>query len=233
MADYTLNWIASLKNCGLDNKFMVFAIDAEMVKTLTEAGYGRQVALIPPSWFHKELSGDFEEWLSDGYTPITHAKTLVVERLLYAGITVWFSDVDIVFTSSSLYNYLVMKLNARKTTETLFTQETEQHIINSGFYVMRPTRTNKRLLDASIDIQDKEPQVTQQRAMNRVLDDLNLNYQTSPVALLDLALFPHGRMYFDRQIPTIYNITPMIVHANYRKGDNKKKDLQKHGLWYI
>lgn len=237
MAEYTLNWIASLKKTGLDDKFLVFAIDEEMVKTMEKEGYGKHVVMIPKNWFHRELSGEFEEWLSSGYTPITHSKSLVVERLLYTGVTVWFSDVDIVFTSSSIYDYLLMKLNSRKQTETLFSQETEQKIINSGFYIMRPTDTNKRILEASIYIQDteanKKPEVTQQRAMNRVLDDLNLNYQTSAIALLDLALFPHGRMYFDRNVPTKYGLTPMMVHANYRKGPNKKKDLQKFGLWYI
>lgn len=237
MAEYTLNWIESLKKTGLDDKFLVFAIDEEMVKTMEKEGHGKHVVMIPQDWFHKELSGKFEEWLSTGYTPITHSKSLVVERLLYTGVTVWFSDVDIVFTSSSIYDYLLMKLNSRKQTETLFSQETEQKIINSGFYIMRPTDLNKRILDASIYIQDTEakkiPEVTQQRAMNRVLDDLNLNYQTSSIALLDLALFPHGRMYFDRNIPTKYGMTPMMVHANYRKGSNKKKDLQKFNLWYI
>ncbi|KAI8370017.1 chitin synthase III catalytic subunit-domain-containing protein [Blakeslea trispora] len=236
MAEYTLNWIASLKKCGLDDKFLVFAIDEEFVTTMKEAGYGKHVVMIPKEWFHKELSGEFEEWLSSGYTPITHSKSLVVERLLYTGVTVWFSDVDIVFTSPAVYDYLIMKLNARKQTETLFSQETEQKIINSGFYVMRPTDTNKRILAASIYIQDteqdKKPEVTQQRAINRVLDDMNLNYQTSSIVLLDLMLFPHGRAYFDRQIPTKYGMVPMIVHANYRKGSNKKKDLQKFGLCF-
>ncbi|KAL9547539.1 hypothetical protein MBANPS3_006114 [Mucor bainieri] len=234
MADYTMNWIASLKKCGLDDKFLVFAIDEEMVETMKKAGFGKHVVMIPKDWFHKELSKDFEGWLSDGYTPITHSKSLVVERLLYTDVTVWFSDVDIVFTSPSIYDYLLMKLNSRKQTETLFSQETEQKIINSGFYIMRPTNTNKRILDASIYIQDteqnKKPEVTQQRAINRILDDMNLNYQTSSIVLLDLMLFPHGRAYFDRNIPTKYGMTPMIVHANYRKGDNKMKDLKKFGL---
>ncbi|KAF1801592.1 chitin synthase III catalytic subunit-domain-containing protein [Mucor lusitanicus] len=236
MADYTMNWIASLKKCGLDDKFLVFAIDEEMVETMKKAGLGKHVVMIPKDWFHKELSKDFEGWLSDGYTPITHSKSLVVERLLYTDVTVWFSDVDIVFTSPSIYDYLLMKLNARKQTETLFSQETEQKIINSGFYIMRPTNTNKRILDASIYIQDteqnKKPEVTQQRAINRILDDMNLNYQTSSIVLLDLMLFPHGRAYFDRNIPTKYGMTPMIVHANYRKGDNKMKDLKKFGLCF-
>ncbi|KAG0173804.1 hypothetical protein DFQ28_008116 [Apophysomyces sp. BC1034] len=233
MASYTLNWIESLNRCKLGDKFLVFAIDQELVDTLTDKGYGDHVVLIPGGWFHQKLSKGFAEWLDKDYTPITHSKSLVVERLLYMGITVWFSDVDIVFTSPAIYDYLMMKLTSRKFTEVLFSQETEQKIINSGFYVMRPTNTNKRILDDSIRIQDTEPQVTQQRAINRVLDEMNLNYQTSQIALLDLVLFPHGRMYFERQIPTKYGMEPMIVHANYRKGDAKRISLIEAKLWYI
>ncbi|KAF7724353.1 hypothetical protein EC973_001141 [Apophysomyces ossiformis] len=233
MASYTLNWIESLHRCKLADKFLVFAIDKELVDTLTEKGYGDHVVLIPENWFHQKLSAGFAEWLDKDYTPITHSKSLVVERLLYMGITVWFSDVDIVFTSPAIYDYLMTKLTSRKFTEVLFTQETEQKIVNSGFYVMRPSNINKRILDESIRIQDNEPKVTQQRAINRILDEMNLNYQTSPIALLDLALFPHGRMYFERKIPTKYGMEPMMVHANYRKGDAKRISLIDANLWYI
>jgi hypothetical protein len=234
MADYTLNWIESLKKTKHHDKFVVFAIDDGMVEVMKKAGYEDHVVLIPETWFHKELSDEFEAWLSDGYTPITHSKSLVVERLLYAGYTVWFSDVDIVFTSPHIFDYLMMKLNSRKgKTEVLFSQETEQDYINSGFYVMKPSDTNKRILASSIYIQDHEPKVTQQRAIIRILEDENLSYHKSSIALLDLMLFPHGRMYFDNNVPTKYGMTPMIVHANYRKGDKKKEDLKKFGLWYI
>ncbi|CDH56078.1 hypothetical protein RO3G_10121 [Lichtheimia corymbifera JMRC:FSU:9682] len=234
MAEYTLNWIESLKRTKLDTKFLVFSIDAELEQTMIDHGYGDHVVQIPQEWFHKQLSSEFSKWLDSSYTPITHSKTLVVERLLYEGITVWFSDVDIVFTSDHIYDYLVEKLNSRRsTTELLITQETEQKITNSGFYLMRPTNTNKRILADTIMIQDNEPKVTQQRAMNRVLDEMNLSYQTSSVALLDLSLFPHGRMFFERNIPLKYGYEPLMVHANYRVGEEKKKSLQAAGLWYI
>ncbi|CAO3640556.1 unnamed protein product [Cunninghamella blakesleeana] len=233
MADYTLNWIESLKRTGVNKKFLVFAIDPKLTDILTKKGYGDHVVDIPQEWFHQKLSSKEAAWLSVDYTPITHSKSLVVERLLYMDVTVWFSDVDIVFTSSSIYNFLMMKLDARKTTEMLFTQETEQKILNSGFYIMRPTITAKRILADSIHIQDNEPKVTQQRAMNRIIDDMNLNYQNSKVALLDLSLFPHGRMYFERKVPTKFGMEPMMVHANYRIGDAKKKSLQDANLWYI
>ncbi|KAI9492960.1 nucleotide-diphospho-sugar transferase-domain-containing protein [Zychaea mexicana] len=234
MAEYTLNWIESLKRTGQDGQYLVFAIDEALQATLKNAGYGDHVVQIPEAWFHQKLSSGFAKWLDNDYTPITHAKTLVVERLLYMDLTVWFSDVDIVFTHRGIYRYLVDKLNARGSkTEVLFTQETEQKIVNSGFYVMRPTDLNKRILADSILIQDKQPKVTQQRAINRVLDELDLSYQTSPVVLLDLPLFPHGRLFFERNVPAKYDLKPMIVHANYRVGDKKKEALQNANLWYI
>ncbi|KAI8074795.1 nucleotide-diphospho-sugar transferase-domain-containing protein [Gongronella butleri] len=234
MADYTLNWIESLKRTKLDKKYMVFAIDDELVDIMKQHGYEDHVVRIPDDWFHAKLSSDFSVWEGKGYAPITHAKSLVVERLLYMDITVWFSDVDIVFTNAAVYDYLVMKLNSprKKHTEMLFSQETEEEILNSGFYLMRPTLTAKRVLADSIKIADTE-NVTQQRAINRIIDDLDLNYQRSKVATLDLALFPHGRMYFERHVPTKFNMEPMIVHANYRVGGEKKKSLEKAGLWYI
>lgn len=234
MSEYALNWIASLERTGQDHHFLVFAIDSELTTILQKAGYGDHVVTIPDTWFHKALSSEFSKWLQGGYTPITHAKTLVVERLLYMDVTVWFSDIDLVFVSDAIYSYLLQKLNARGSkTETLFTQETEQRIVNSGFYLMRPTNTNKRILADTIMIQDNEPKVTQQRAINRVLDDMDLSYQTSSVALLELSLFPHGRLYFERNIPKRYGFDPMIVHANYRVGDQKKEALKKADLWFI
>ncbi|KAI9025197.1 nucleotide-diphospho-sugar transferase, partial [Phycomyces nitens] len=233
MADYTLNWIESLKRCKLDDKYLVFAIDQALVDTMTQKGYGDHVVMIPEDWFHQKLDAKFAKWQDKSYTPITHSKTLVVERLLYMDITVWFSDVDIVFMSPEIYNYLTFKLASRKSTEALYSQETEQHIINSGFYVMRPTDLNKKVLHDSIVIQDHRPEVTQQGAINMVLDEINLSYHTSPIALLDLALFPQGRLYFERNVPVKYGFQPMIVHANYRIGEEKKKSLQDAKLWYI
>ncbi|CAO3656638.1 unnamed protein product [Mucor fragilis] len=143
MADYTMNWIASLKKCKLDDKFLVFAIDEEMVETMKKAGFGKHVVMIPKDWFHKELSKDFEGWLSDGYTPITHSKSLVVERLLYTDVTVWFSDVDIVFTSPSIYDYLLMKLNSRNKQRLCFPKRPSKKSSTLGSTLCVPqTQTN-------------------------------------------------------------------------------------------
>jgi Nucleotide-diphospho-sugar transferase len=215
MLEYTLNWIESLKRTEI-TKYLVFAIDQELVDALTNIGLGSHVVLIPEEWRHVQLSGDFAAWKTNSYTPITHAKSLIVERLLYLDVTVWFSDVDIVFLNPNIYTHLMWNLKSRKNLHMVFSQETQFTSINSGFYLMRPTDVSKRVMGRTIDIQDRIPALTQQRVMNRVLAGMDQNYKTSPMLLLDLMLFPNGHFYFGSQLPTSIGFEPMMVHANYR-----------------
>ncbi|GAB5592590.1 hypothetical protein Unana1_07490 [Umbelopsis nana] len=232
MLEYTLNWIESLKRSDI-SKYLVFAIDQELVNAMTEFGLADHVVLIPDEWRHVQLSGDFAKWKTTGYTPITHAKSLIVERLLYLDVTVWFSDVDIVFTSAHIYRHLMWNLKSRKEVHMVFSQETQQTSINSGFYIMRPSDISKRVMGRTIDIQDRIPKLTQQRVMNRVLSGMNQDYRSSPMLLLDFMLFPNGHIFFGSKLPTSLGYEPMMVHANYRVGDAKKTSLQQVGLWYL
>ncbi|KAG2189252.1 hypothetical protein INT44_004394, partial [Umbelopsis vinacea] len=232
MLEYTLNWIESLKRTQIE-KYLVFAIDQELVDDLTNRGLGEHVVLIPDEWRHVEISGDFAKWKSSTYVPITHAKTLIVERLLYMGITVWFSDVDIVFLNPTIYDHILWNMKNRKDVHMVFQQETRQTSVNSGFYLMRPTLVTKRVLGRTIDLQDRHGDLTQQRVMNLVLTDMNQDYRTSPMLLLDFMLFPNGNIYFGAKLPTKLGYEPMMVHANYRVGDAKKTSLQEAGLWYL
>ncbi|KAI8582437.1 hypothetical protein K450DRAFT_227189 [Umbelopsis ramanniana AG] len=232
MLEYTLNWIESLKRTEITN-FLVFAIDQELVDALTNIGLGSNVVLIPEEWRHVQLSGDFAAWKTNSYTPITHAKSLIVERLLYLDVTVWFSDVDIVFVNPNIYTHLMWNLKSRKNLHMVFSQETQYTSINSGFYLMRPTDVSKRVMGRTIDIQDRIPALTQQRVMNRVLAGMDQQYKTSPMLLLDLMLFPNGHFYFGSKLPISLGFEPMMVHANYRVGDAKKAALQDVGLWYL
>ncbi|KAG0175911.1 hypothetical protein DFQ29_006807 [Apophysomyces sp. BC1021] len=233
MLDYTLNWIESLKKTNHD-KFLVFAIDDSLAHALITRGYEDHVVRIPPSWFHVALASDFVKWKSDAYRPITHAKSLVVERLLYLDITVWFSDVDIVLTSPYVSGVMLQKMASRPNTHMAFTQEVDHQSINSGFYVMRPTDVSKQLMQAVIHRQDRTVSETQQKIMNRAIHSLfPADYQQRPVLLLDMLLFPNGKLYFDRKLPTRLGFKPLMIHANYRVGDEKKMTLKKAGLWYL
>ncbi|CAO3688738.1 unnamed protein product [Umbelopsis ramanniana] len=240
MTNYTLNWIESLKRCNID-KFLVFAIDDKLVETLSEAGYGDKVVTIPEDWFHVPVSKNLMSWDDlNTYLPMTHSKSLVVERLLYQNITVWFSDVDIVFLSPHIYDFLLHKLNIRKTTHAVFQQRgvKDNNDINSGFFLMKPTDLTKHIISESISIQDdgeyaKKHHITQQRAINRVIESLNIDFYTSPLVMLEMELFPVGNVYFDHNIPMKYGLQPMMVHGNFRDGEEKELALRKAGLWYI
>ncbi|KAL9541986.1 hypothetical protein MBANPS3_008834 [Mucor bainieri] len=215
MIDYTLNWIESLRLTGQDDRFLVFAIDQGVVDELTSRGYARQVTLIPNDWFHVPLASDMALWKSNDYRPITHAKSLVVERLLYLGITVWFTDVDIVFLSPFIRQTLLAQMAQRPNTHMIFSQEVDQRSINSGFYMMKPSKITKQFMDRIVQEQDATETLTQQRVMNSVLRQMFPRDLTkSPYRLLDLLLFPN-------------------VHANFLIGNKKKAALKKAGLWYI
>ncbi|GAN04496.1 hypothetical protein MAM1_0065d03956 [Mucor ambiguus] len=202
MIDYTLNWIKSLRLTGQGDKFLVFAIDQGVVDELTLRGYGRQVTLIPNDWFHVPLASGMALWKSNNYRPITHAKSLVVERLLYLGITVWFTDVDIVFLSPFIRQTLLTQMAQRPNTHMVFSQEVDQSSINSGFYMMKPSKITKQFMDRTIQEQDATETLTQQRVMNSVLRQMFPRDLTkSPYRLLDLLLFPNGNYYFRMGLP--------------------------------
>jgi Nucleotide-diphospho-sugar transferase len=241
MSNYTLNWIESLRRCNID-RFLVFAIDSQLVDTLSAAGYERNVVAIPEDWFHVPVSDGLMSWGNlNKYLPVTHSKSLVVEHLLYMNVTVWFSDVDVVFLSPHIYSYLLHKLRIRPATEALFQQRgiKDNNDINSGFFIMKPTDLTKHIISTSISVQDedyrkfKNSKTTQQRAINRVIESLNIDFYTSPLVMLEMELFPVGNVYFDKNIPMKYGFNPLMVHGNFRDGDEKEVALRKAGLWYI
>ncbi|KAG2205461.1 hypothetical protein INT46_002706 [Mucor plumbeus] len=233
MIDYTLNWIESLRLTKQDDKFLVFAIDQGVVDELTLKGYGKQVTLIPNDWFHVPLASDMALWRSNDYRPITHAKSLVVERLLYLDITVWFTDVDIVFLSPFIRETMLAQMAQRPNTHMIFSQEVDHRSVNSGFYLMKPSKITKQFMDQIIREQDITETLTQQRVMNNVLKKMfPTDITLSPYRLLDMLLFPNGNYYFKLNLPKKLGIKPMIVHANFLIGDKKKIALIKAGLWY-
>ncbi|RUS24033.1 nucleotide-diphospho-sugar transferase-domain-containing protein, partial [Jimgerdemannia flammicorona] len=234
MIEYTLNWIASLKRTNV-NMFLVFCIDADAYQALVDAGYVANAVKIPWAWYHRIVpSSKFEEYREGSYNSITHAKSLVVERLLHMDIIVVFSDVDIVWLSPRILDFLTTMWQVRGETLMLFSQEGfDRTTINSGFYLMRPANTTMRLMHETITIQDSEPEMTQQQAMNRALLNIDLNITTSPMVFLDLFYFPNGLVYFYNNLPTSWNLQAMIAHANYFVGDEKKQALKRFNLWYI
>lgn len=216
MRDYLYNWIGSLTRTNED-KYLVFCLDEQLCNHLVNAGYESHAALIPEDWFHQRVTSGFEDYFSPKYRVITHAKTLVVQRLLYLDITVFFSDVDVVWLRPRMREYVKTLMDIRPETHVIFQQDgLDERQVNTGFYLMRPTYEMKRLLAETIYLQDTREDVTQQGAMNQVLGSLVADVRTSSVVLLDVMFFPNGFAYFDNNLSQSRNIEPYVLHANYR-----------------
>ncbi|KAI7875244.1 nucleotide-diphospho-sugar transferase, partial [Mucor mucedo] len=235
MMNYTLNWIEALKRTDQNKKFLVFAIDQEVVDVLTHKGYEKNVILVPKEWLKVPLSSDFTLWKNEDHRPITHAKTLIVERLLYMNIIVWFSDVDIVILSPHILDAMLVQITDRPNTHMLFSQEVEHRTVNSGFYLMKPSKITKQFMARIIEEQDEPSnEFTQQKIMNRVLKAMfPRDYVKSPYRLMDLLLYPNGKYFFKMDLPTRLGFNPLMVHANNSTGDIKEASLIKAGLWFL
>ncbi|KAI9498630.1 nucleotide-diphospho-sugar transferase-domain-containing protein [Zychaea mexicana] len=233
MRDYMYNWIESLKLTGVD-KFLVFCLDDKLYTHLVNAGYEENAATIPESWLHLDVATDFEDYFSPRYRIITHAKTLVVQRLLYLDVTVFFSDVDIVFLRPRMIEFVKTYMDMRQETHAIFQQEgLDTRQINSGFYLIKPEYDMKRMLAQTIYLQDSNEGLTQQGAMNRALDEMVKDIRSSSVVLLDVMFFPNGYAYFDKNLSKSRGVEPYILHANFRVAGDKKKELVTLGFWYL
>lgn len=216
MREYVYNWIESLKRTGEGDKFLVFCLDMQLYHHMVAAGYERHAATIPRSWFHDDVQSGFEEYYSIKYRIITHAKTLIVQQLLYMDVTVLFSDVDVVWLRPRLRDFMWTFLKMRSKTQVIFQQEgTDQKVINSGFYLMRPSDDMKRLLAETIYLADTDKTLTQQGAMNAALDHVNMELRSTGVVLLDILHFPNGYVYFENDWCRQHGVEPYMVHANY------------------
>ncbi|KAI7887415.1 hypothetical protein K492DRAFT_121262 [Lichtheimia hyalospora FSU 10163] len=211
MRDYLYNWIESLERTQQDKQYLVFCLDDKLYQHMTAAGYQDHATQVPES------------------CAITHAKTIIVQQLLYLNTTVLFSDVDIVWLRPGTVDY-IMSLDPNQELDAIFQLEgAYDHEVNTGFYLMRPTYTMKRFLAQTIYLQDTSPdKVTQQVIVNRIIDSV-----ADQIALLDVNFFPNGKIYFDTNIARARGVNPYILHANYRVGAQKKDELASRGLWYL
>ncbi|KAI8997761.1 nucleotide-diphospho-sugar transferase-domain-containing protein [Pilobolus umbonatus] len=233
MRNHLYNWIKSLESVG-ENRFMIFCLDDKLYQHLSLAGYGDRTSSIPESWFKQAIDPEFEEYFTAKYIAITHAKTLVVQRLLYMNVNVLFSDVDIVWLRPRMVEYLHSFLEIREETNLVIqTEGVDQSVVNSGFYLMRPSYDMKKLLADTILLQDKNDRYTQQGAMNEAMKSLDMDARTTSVVLLDMLHFPNGFVYFTHNLTRSLGIDPFIVHANYLVGENKKSKLVESKLWFL
>ncbi|KAG0166649.1 hypothetical protein DFQ28_005522 [Apophysomyces sp. BC1034] len=237
MRAYVYNWIESLKRTG-EPKFLIFCLDDKLCAHLMHAGYESKAVSIPHHWFDRsvEIDEDGEENNSevDNRHAIAQAKSMVIQRLLYRGITVLFADADVVWLRSRTREFLRTYLNIRHETHAIFQQDIlGKPTASVGFFIIRPTEVTKRLMADLLHIQHQHRDRTQQAALNEALDHMNMDMRTTNVMLLDMLHFPVGSTFFDKRLPEARGVRSYVVHANHQNGDEKKAVLKERGYWYI
>jgi hypothetical protein len=234
MRHHVYNWIQSLERTH-EERYVVVCLDQALYDHLYKAGYGNHAFVIPPSWSHYAVSSELANYPSNDYRLITFTKSVVVQHILHLDISAFYSDVDVVWTRTRTRDYVRGLMDLRGgNTHVLFQQDdVQQHNVNSGFFLMRPTPIMKRFIADTIYIQEQREQElwestnghqpdtaamalsTQQVAMNEALQRMNLEIRTTHVVLLDAFLFPNGRSYFFERYNELLGVAPYIVHANY------------------
>ncbi|KAI8332479.1 nucleotide-diphospho-sugar transferase-domain-containing protein [Chlamydoabsidia padenii] len=236
MRHFVYNWIRSLERTH-EERYVVVCLDQALYDHLYKAGYGNHAFVIPVAWSHYAVSSHWAAYPTQDYCLITFTKSVVVQHILHLDISALYSDVDVVWTRTRTRDYVrgLMDLRGGHTHVIFQQDDVQQHNVNSGFFLMRPTPVMKRVMADTVYIQEQpgNSMMTQQVAINQALVRMNLDIRSTHVVLLDAFLFPNGRSYFLERYNERLGVDPYIVHANYLVGDEKVVKLKEHGLWYV
>jgi hypothetical protein len=216
------NWI-ELLNSVKEDRFIVFCTDLKIYVHLIVAGYEDYAVYIPDDWFLGDLHlfRDTEyDMLDNEIARLSHVKTWVLQRLVYTrGINnVLYLDVNQVMLHARTREYITTLLNIRWDTELIASQDTNsQKLLNTGLLMLRTdTKSVKRLLANTMQIQETKPNLTQQQAFNLAVDQLDLHLKNGNTVLLDIMHFPNGVNYFEKNLSGSKGIEPYIVHVNHK-----------------
>lgn len=217
------NWMQLLKDVEED-RFIIFCTDLKMYMSLIVAGYEDYAVFIPDDWLPSQDLHLFRNtkfnMLDATPARTTHVKTWVLQRLIYTmGINnILYLDVNQIMLHPRTREYLTTLLNLRWDTEFIASQDgTDQKTINTGLVMLRTdTKSTKRLLANTIQIQETQPHLTQQQALNLAMDQLDLHLKNGNTVLLDVLFFPNGNQYFERNLPGSIGIEPYNVHVNHK-----------------
>ncbi|CAO3595754.1 unnamed protein product [Absidia cylindrospora] len=246
MRHLVYNWIRSLERTQED-RFVVVCLDQALYDRLYKLGFGDHAFVLPDIWARYAFSNNNDD---EQRRLISFTKTVVVQHILHLDISALYSDVDVIWQRPRTRDYMrqLMDLRDGRMTHVVFQPaDVQQHRVNPGFFLMRPTPMMKRLVAETIYLQEEEERKTQwadqvqQRqastaaevALNDALSRMNLEIRSTYVVLLDVFLFPIGHSYFVKRYHDILGIDPYIVHANYYTGKEKVVKLKEYGLWHL
>lgn len=231
--NFTLNWIRSLERNNY-TKFVVISLDNELVDFLTINGYKNRTAIVPPKWLEFNLTKSVAEFSKFEYNLITQSKVHIHLNLLVNNVTFLMSDVDIVWLSPHLVEYIEFTVY-HSYAHIAFSQDIVYRKLhfNTGFMYVIPTNFTIDLFTNWAEEQRKNIKNSiDQFVLDRILSQNKHN--DNRMLPLDKLLFASGYVYFHAKINQRFSIKPLMVHANYIIGVNKKKNFfESNGLWYL
>lgn len=231
--NFTLNWIRSLERNNY-TKFVVLSFDLALVNYLSSIGYKDRAKIIPFEWLEYQIPENVTNFKEPAYNLLTQQRVHVYLNLLLKNITFLMSDVDIVWLSPHVLEYIEFNVE-HSYAHIAFAQDIWKGKIqyNGGFLYAKPTQFSIRLFSDWIIAQNKD-------ILNSidqfVLDELlaSNNHNDNRIFPLDKLLFASGQVFFHLKKNKLLNINPLMVHANYIIGhDNKLFYFKKNGFWYL
>jgi hypothetical protein len=241
--ELTMNWIKGFNNCFEEtNHFLVVAMDNIIYQRLLSKNVPTILAedLISEHYFLPAFSTKSQLlWREDTFTLLSRLKLHILLPLLKYYLKdsehcILFSDVDIVFTNSSLFSYLDNEIPAEKHIAVTSDNINQLDYLCSCFYMMRNTQKVRTLFEAfrNISIEYKKN--------NKVgKDDQELlnHFMIGPFSdilfRLPMGHFPNGQALYENY-PATVNMTPWLIHANYVIGLYTKIEfLKKYKVWFL
>lgn len=224
--ELTQNFVESLRRIHV-RKFLIVCLDTRIFSKLSDTPLRRHIALVPEEWITFASASEFALYGSDPYNKLMQTKMEVVLRLMQHNFSVLYSDVDIVWLSPYVIDYL--GLIASGSAELIILDDGTDEL-NCGYFMVKPTENTLRLISETIQLEELNPTLNDQNALNLALNSL----PTNKLHKLDRLLFANGNDFLYKRIHMKMRIKPWVLHFNFLIGLQAKVTAQKlFNVWFI
>jgi hypothetical protein len=242
--DLVKNLVCNFNTLGIE-RYIIFSLDAEMCSKLR--------VVDAPCYFDRKWGtgiGDIQFWTSaahSDYFKLLLMKMNYAEMVLAAGNNVLLIDADVAFFSNAHRHIvdtypdidLVLQSDAR-----VAKPETHDWVCAGFFYARSSPRTIAFMQEVqrimsdigttdqdtvqflltghgqAMDFPDNYPHIS--------ADEMGLTW-----TMLDPLEYPNGDVIFDRNLPGLNDVVPLMAHSNGRPLKRKIKDMSAHDLWFL
>lgn len=233
--ELALNWAESLKKLGIKN-YAVFTPDKSVQGILEKKGVNACLV-------NSKIPGNAQKFGTLRFNNIVLLKPVITYRLLKTGINVLFSDVDIAWLSNPL-DY-IKKIDSKKNGDydihvqcdlpdefSIRDIKDPCERCNSGFYYAKSSKKAAEFFRNALKKAWQVPNDCDQYYFNSAVKKMKGKIR---INVLDPLLFPNGSIYFKNHKKYLkFGKKPVIVHANWAVGINKKTELlKKSGFWNL